>query len=515
MMSRKSYYFIIVLLFLTGLGLMIYRHTYFEVPWFPDEHREIWSVEAKIEFKASDEKDPIMLSLAIPRSQKGFTILSETPASPGYGVNYKNEENQARAVYTTREAYGTQELFYTVNILRDKNAKDKNVVIPKIRTSDEENEVNVAAKKAIIEAAKAKSADTKSLVTEIYKIISSDDQNVQLLLKDIDRQHLLKDLFLRAEIPARIIHGLTLEDKRRRQKLVDYVQFFTEGTKYELINPETGEFGRPANLFFWEYNGKPILDLSGGNKSKVVFSMAKKSVPVKAALNEKFKNSEMINFSLDLLPIDDQSMFKNILLLPIGVLVVVLLRIVVGLKTSGTFMPVLIAMAFMETSLFVGVVGLLLIVSIGLVIRFYLSRLNLLLVARISTVIITVIGIIVFLSVLTYQFGITEGMKITLFPMIILSWTIERMSILWEEEGAKQVFVQGGGSLLVAILAYLAMSLELIQHLTFNFLGLQLIIVAIVLLLGNYSGYRLSELKRFKPLVDEIQQIKSKDLEGK
>ncbi len=507
MMSRKSYYFIVILLFLTGLGLMIYRHVYFEVPWFPDEHREIWSVEAKIEFRASDEKDPVMLSLAIPRSQSGFTILSETPASPGYGVNYKNDANQARAVYTTREAYGNQELFYTVNIMRDENAQDKNVEIPQVKSLDDENEINIAAKTAIIEAARAKSADTKTLVTEIYKLISSDDQNAQLLLKDSDKPQLLRDLFLRAQIPARIVHGITLKDKRRRQNLLDYVQFFTDETSYELIDPETGKFGRPANLFLWEYNGRPILDLSGGSKSKVVFSMSRKSVPVKAALNEKFKNSEMINFSLDLLPIEEQSMFKNILLLPIGVLVVVLLRIVVGLKTSGTFMPVLIAMAFMETSLVVGVVGLLLIVSIGLIIRFYLSRLNLLLVARISTVIITVIGIIVFLSVMTYQFGITEGMKVTLFPMIIISWTIERMSILWEEEGANQVFIQGGGSLLVAILAYLAMSLEIVQHLTFNFLGLQLIIVAIVLLLGNYSGYRLSELKRFKPLVDEIQQL--------
>lgn len=507
MMSRKSFYFIVALLFLSGVGLMIYRHVYFEVPWFPDEQREIWSVEAKIEFNASEGKDPVMLSLAIPRTQKGFTILSETPASPGYGVNYKNEDSQARAIYTTREAYGNQELFYTVNIMRDDNAQDHNVTLPKVISPDDENEINVASKTAIIEAARAKSADTKTLVTEIYKIIDSNDQNVQLLLKDTSRQQLLRDLFLRAQIPSRVVHGLFLEDKRRRQKLVDYVQFFTGPGEYELINPKTGDFGRPDNLFFWEYNGRPIIDLSGGSKSRLSFSMARKSVPVKAALNEKFKNSEMINFSLDLLPVEDQSMFKNILLLPIGVLVVVLLRIVVGLKTSGTFMPVLIAMAFMETSLTVGVVGLLLIVSIGLIIRFYLSRLNLLLVARISTVIITVIGIIVFLSVLTYQFGITEGMKVTLFPMIIISWTIERMSILWEEEGAKQVFVQGGGSLLVAILAYLAMSLEIIQHLTFNFLGLQLIIVAIVLLLGNYSGYRLSELKRFKPLVDEIEQF--------
>jgi len=45
---------------------------------------------------------------------------------------------------------------------------------------------------------------------------------------------------------------------------------------------------------------------------------------------------------------------------------------------------------------------------------------------------------------------------------------------------------------------------DLIRHLTFNFLGLQLILMATVLLLGNYTGYRLSELKRFKPLVDEL-----------
>jgi hypothetical protein len=85
--------------------------------------------------------------------------------------------------------------------------------------------------------------------------------------------------------------------------------------------------------------------------------------------------------------------------------------------------------------------------------------------------------------------------------MIILSWTIERMSILWEEEGAKEVFVQGGGSLLVAVLAYLVMINPIVRHLMFNFIGLQLVFMALVLMCGNYTGYRLSELRRFKPLV--------------
>ena len=231
--------------------------------------------------------------------------------------------------------------------------------------------------------------------------------------------------------------------------------------------------------------------------------MIQQELPFGVALNQKFADEALINFSLYTLPLEEQALFKGILLIPVGVLVVVLMRILVGLKTSGTFMPVLIALAFIQTSLVTGLVGFLLIVGTGLLIRSYLSYLNLLLVARISAVIIMVIGIIAIFSILAYKLGLTEGMKVTFFPMIILAWTIERMSVLWEEEGPHQVVIQGGGSLLVAVLAYLAMNNELIRHLTFNFLGIQLILMGLVLMAGNYTGYRLLELKRFKPLTED------------
>jgi cellulose synthase/poly-beta-1,6-N-acetylglucosamine synthase-like glycosyltransferase len=153
--------------------------------------------------------------------------------------------------------------------------------------------------------------------------------------------------------------------------------------------------------------------------------------------------------------------------------------------------------------LLAGILGFLLIVGTGLIIRSYLSRLNLLLVARISAVIISVILIISLFTVVAFNIGLNEGLTITYFPMIILSWTIERMSILWEEEGGKEVFVQGGGSLLTAVLVYLAMTNPYIQHLTFNFIGLQLVILACILLLGTYTGYRVTELRRFTPLSDD------------
>ena len=87
--------------------------------------------------------------------------------------------------------------------------------------------------------------------------------------------------------------------------------------------------------------------------------------------------------------------------------------------------------------------------------------------------------------------------------MIILAWTIERMSILWEEDGPKEVIIQGGGSLIVAVLAYFAMKNSTIAYITFNFPESLLIILALIILIGRYSGYRLSELYRFASMADK------------
>jgi hypothetical protein len=229
-----------------------------------------------------------------------------------------------------------------------------------------------------------------------------------------------------------------------------------------------------------------------------------RQVPVQYLLDkqELLKKAAVLDFSLFSLPVSEQNAYKHILLVPFGALVVVLLRVLGGLRTSGTFMPVLIALAFMETTLFAGLIMFVLIVGMGLIIRSYLSNLNLLLVARISAVMIVVILIMSFMSILSFKLGIKEVLTVTFFPMIILAWTIERMSILWEEEGAKEVFIQGGGSLIVAVFAYFVMSYPFVSHIAFNFPELLLVVLALIIMLGRYSGYRLSELIRFRSMMD-------------
>ena len=169
-------------------------------------------------------------------------------------------------------------------------------------------------------------------------------------------------------------------------------------------------------------------------------------------------------------------------------------------------MPILMALAFIQTTLITGLISFIVIVALGLWIRSTLSRLNLLLVARISSVVIVVIGIMASITVISYKLGFNQILTITFFPMIILAWTIERMSVIWEEDGMKEVMIQGGGSLMVATAAYAVMTNRLIEHLTFNFPELLLVVLALNLLMGQYTGYRLVELYRFSPFVKELRK---------
>lgn len=501
MIARKSFYLLVFLLFLAGLGMTFYNHLALGVPFTPGEKRQIWAIEAKIEFSATGK--PVIVSLATADTQKGFTLLNKTAASPGYGLSFVKRDGIDRAEWSIRSATGRQRLYYQIDMMMDPAAKPAVSPTPPAIVTGFEKEPYATAMTQILERAQERSADPYTLTREIIREMDNQAQNAELLKGYMPRANLIAQMLKNAGVPARVVYALMLEDGRRRQELIEYLQVFNK-EDYELFDPETGAQGQPANLLLWEYNSAPLLDVTGGRNSRVTFSMIEQEQPVSVVLAKKYNQPEWLNVSIHGLPLEEQALFKGLLLIPIGVVVMVFLRVIVGIKTSGTFMPVLIAMAFIQTQLITGLVGFVLIVGSGLVIRSYLSRLNLLLVARISAVIIMVIMMIGIFSALAFKLGLTDGMKITFFPMIILAWTIERMSILWEEEGPNEVIKQGGGSLLAAVIAYLAMDNELIRHLTFNFLGLQLILMATVLLLGNYTGYRLSELKRFKPLLDEL-----------
>ena len=513
MVSRGLFYFVTAILFLAGILLIGYQRVTFDIPFVPSDERQIWTVEARVEFEPKDNAATEVV-LALPAVQPGFTQLEQTTASLGYGVNYVKKDGSNFVEWTKRNPQGLQIVYYRAGILVDKSATASSMIVPALVQSTEP-EPYATAMAEIARVATSRSSGPYSFATQVIHELNQESELTSLLFSKYKRSELLTNILQVGKVHARTVGVLELKDGRRNQKLHNYVAVFN-GSEYKIFNPTTGKTGLEQDQMIWNDNGNSLLDISGGHNALVRFTTINHPVSAVEAGERKANidiaaGEELVPFSLSALPLDEQSLFKGLLLLPIGVVIVVFLRVIVGIKTSGTFMPVLIAMSFLETSLWFGLIGFVSIVGVGLIVRSWLSRLNLLLVARISAVIITVIGLIGFISFFTFKIGLTEGVKITFFPMIILSWTIERMSILWEEEGYKEVLKQGGGSLFVAVVAYLSMSSVFIQHFTYNFLGLQLILLSLVLIMGNYTGFRLSELKRFKPLANQINLYQNGD----
>ncbi|MCF8040364.1 MAG: UUP1 family membrane protein [Desulfohalobiaceae bacterium] len=497
MKSKSGFYLAVLVLVVTGLSLAWLRHTELQVPFKPGQKNAVWLIEARIDFQAFGE--PVRVSLNLPDNPPRYRQVSEQAASTGYGFAIVDGPKGRRGEWTRRNARGPQTLYYKVQMVQDSQAGPEAEKQKQPQPEDVFwDALQATAAYQLVEQAYVKSSTPTSFARELAKQLtaSKPDQNASLLLSQYTLPTLITRLLNHAGIPARVSMGLELQDARRYQSLKPILEVY-DTDRWVPVDPRTGDHGLPENMLLWQRAGKSLLDVTGGEDSEVKFSMLRQTMPAMDLARLQQDKNGISRFSLYSLPIEEQSVFKLLLLLPLGALIVTFMRIIVGVHTSGTFMPVLIALSFLQTQLVQGLSAFLLIVALGLVLRGYLSRLNLLMVARISTLIVLVIFLTSIISVIGHELGFNLGLTITFFPMIIIAWTIERMSILWEEEGSREVLIQGLGSLGVAILSYICMRMDIVRHLTFNFPELHLVLLAAILLMGQYTGYKLTELKRF------------------
>jgi hypothetical protein len=512
------FYSFVAVLLLGGAGLTVYKSKVVGFPLRPGQQTDVWEIEAAVRFDANGE--PVKASFAIPTDPVGYRLLDETFVSGRFGLQLEGSAER-RAIWTDRDPAGHQAIFYRIAVFRgvgtyetsandadeaslpNGEARGMELFEPYFTDSD-----RVAAE-AAVEAIWQRSADALSFTGLLLNELGSPPRNgnIEALLgrnmSRSTRAQVARDLLSLRGIPSRFVRGLSLDGDARRADFLVLLEVH-DGERWTLFDLDTGQPGIPVDFFVWQRGGVSLLDIEGGTNSEVTFSVTRSSLPtdVLARARTAEVGDPLIDFSLYALPLEEQAVFRLLLLIPIGALVLVLLRNLVGISTSGTFMPILIALAFQETRVLPGLLLFVLVVGAGLLMRSWLSRLNLLLVPRISAVVVMVILIMATLSVLSHKLGLEQGLTVTFFPTIILAWTIERLSIHWEETGPREAISLGAGSLFVAICAHLAMDMVLVKHLTFAFPELLLCVLGLILLVGQYSGYRLLELHRFRNFKD-------------
>ncbi len=506
-MQQRYVYALALLLTITGLAIFVWKWQTLGFPLTEDQETPVWTIESTVTFDAG--RGSVKVDLLIPTLTPGFRVLNEHPVSRGYGYDLNYGSSGREVQWAVRRASGPQVLYYRVSVYQDPSA-DESDTTPPFPPPPAIEEPFKTAVEVIVADVREQSADTASLTSGLLRRMNdpSPDPNVDLLTADVESRtdfvEVVTTILASARIPARIVHGFPLLGRQRRAEPVPWLEVH-DGDEWRYFNPVTGEENLPDRFLVWWRGNAPLVSVEGGSNVQVSFAVQQTHVDAIAIARAQASQSDASPFSFSLysLPISTQAVYAVLLMIPIGALIMVLLRNIVGIDAFGTFMPVLIALAFRETKLLWGVILFGLLVALGLSIRFLLERLRLLLVPRLGAVLIVVVLLMLIISLFSHELGMETGLSVALFPMVIIAMTIERMSVVWEERGAADAIRAAFGSLVIAVFAYIAMGVSWLEHVIFTFPELLLVILAAVVLIGRYTGYRLLELTRFKALTGE------------
>jgi uncharacterized protein with transglutaminase domain len=506
-MKQQYVFGLAAFLAIVGLSVFMYKWQALDFPASRNQETSVWTIESSIHFDSGPGS--IKVNLLIPTLTPGFRMLNENSVSRGYGFSLNYGSGGREAQWAIRRADGPQTIYYRTSVYEDQDLRQSDTT-PPFPPPPVINEPFRTAVEVIVAEVKEHSADTASFTAELLRQMNdpSPDPNVELLLSNASTRAEFVDsittILASARIPARMVHGFELQGRQRSAEPVTWLEVH-DGESWRYFDPMSGEENLPERFLVWWRGNEPLVSVEGGSNVQVEFAVQENHLDavIIAETQAAQQGASIIDFSLYSLPIQTQTVYGVLLMIPIGALIMVVLRNMVGIDAFGTFMPVLIALSFRETKLFWGVMLFTLLVALGLSIRFLLDRLRLLLVPRLSAVLIVVVILMLLISLISHRLGMETGLSVALFPMVIIAMTIERMSVVWEERGAADAMRAGLGSLVVAIVAYLGMGMGWLEHLIFTFPELLLVVLSFVVLAGRYTGYRLLELSRFKALSEQ------------
>ncbi len=548
---KRTFYALFLALFLVAIALTIFFHklTSSNVPVFPNQAFNSWYVEAKLSLNSeqlgfeSEETQPTNIEFHLPQASQRYEIVKEDFINNGYNREVKILNNSANrlAVFTKQDDTSNDILFYRAIVTRKANAKPGTEELPisgqrlvdrqlvkfgentaRVRDNLKENLPTAEINALLDEAKKQSEGDKRSLTPEAYRLsfvkqiyqiaLREDDIRVQAIQRNLRKEESTPELaaFLlnRANVPARVGNGILLRSKEVYS--TDFIQWLEiqQGDRWLAFDPINYTFGEQNRYLTWWYGSNRVLQAQGANNVnlEVVVQPNTDNGLTRSIWRGKRVSNPFLEYSLLRLPLSTQRVFQILVLMPIGALVISVLHQMVGLKTFGTFTPILISLAFRQTGLIVGIPLFVLVVIIGLLFRGYLNKLQLLIVPRLAAILTATVLLVGFLAIILENLGINLGLSVSLFPIVILAMTIERAAMMWEESGPKETIIAGLGSILAAVIGYFCMINSYVEHWAFIFPELLLLVLAVNILVGRYNGYKLIEYFRFLSLQRRLKQ---------
>jgi hypothetical protein len=319
----------------------------------------------------------------------------------------------------------------------------------------------------------------------------------QRMASSLGRARAMVALCRTAKIPARLVTGFIVkQDADVRPHVWVEVLRLRHWEPYDPDNGFTREL--PHNFLPVRRDGVAVVRTRDAGELVTKFSIVRLPPPPGALRSETRRLSDILD--LERVPLEMHEVFEVILLMPLGALVTALFRTLIGINTFGTFTPTLLALSFVYNDWRTGILVFLAVIVLGMGSRSLLDRLKLLLVPRLS-VILTLVALTIVFTVSALFYFSWAPTDAVLLPMVILTMTVERFYLTAEEDSPRIATQLLANTVVVAVCCYLVLRWQTVGRMLLSYPELHLLTVAVLILLGRYSGYRLNELLRFRDLV--------------
>jgi len=305
-------------------------------------------------------------------------------------------------------------------------------------------------------------------------------------------------------IQSRLVGGVILGDSASKRTHHVWVEC-RQGDLWVPFDPLNGHFASLPDNFLRLYTGdNALISYSRGLAFDYGFAAPRRSVPKSWSQPSDAVDQDanpLLRLVRSPIPLLERGGFSLILLAPFALLFLVFARQVVGIESIGVFLPILLGFSLTQTGLLYGGAQIVLCLGLGSLLRIVLSRLGLLHVSRAAVMITAVILLFLVFSAVQRMFGIEAGSGELILPLAALAMAIEKFIVVAMDKGAAGAMWLLLQTLLLAVACSVILSGTLYQQLMVAYPEILLLVVALIIVVGNYRGLRWKERLRFAPLL--------------
>lgn len=482
---------------------------------------KVYKVNYNYFFKSGNKNTYVKAYVPKDNSRQRISVGSIYLDSTLHFSKKEEQHENLRAVWST----DSKDSYHNVNYEFIFEGKDKSYIIPKnfLKTASgyelflqpteniqsDHDMITDLAKKLV------QNANTdKEIVSTVFEYVSSIPSAPIITLTDAlttikqnrascnGKSRLFVALLRNLGYPARIKGGIIAENTTKRTSHVWAEVLINENwIPFDTLNNHFAYL--PSNYLEIYQGDEFLITHTSGIQFDYTYQIEEMNHIAFLKMNseEISKLSGISLWSMVESGIISKSSLHLLLLLPLGGLLVAFLRNVVGIKTFGIFLPVLIAFSLLHTGFFTGIilfVGLILLVGL---ISYPFDNIGLLYTPKLVVSLTIMVGLMIIATNIGLTFDISWLTTLTFFPTIILTIAAERFSRATVEDGYKIAIDKLFQTILATTLCYGLLSWKVLPSILIIFPEIILLIISSAMLLGRYIGIRWTELYRFKPVL--------------